>query len=335
MTYPLHLKLLACCVSVTALLPGCAIHPLPGDIPQVPTAAIVQRIRCEVQDGLKTFPHETEEKRRFIESIIKATTIGYEFTFKIEEDNDAPSADLEITENRISGSKLTLAANASATLHRENKRAFIALEDLSTVDGADCSAAAQQANWLYPITGATGMAEVVQSYLKLQLLTDLKNTGGTHFDDAVFSDALTYTTILSAGINPTLELKAGVGSLRLTKASITGTAKRMDQHDVTVALSFDETKAPTNAMRMAARRARNAWSEVSPVVIPAANIVLDAASGPVLKPVRNPYYDSRTLRRIAQNDAGVRTRVLIELERRRKIREDARVVARVLGTPLP
>ena len=335
MTYPLHLKLLVCCAFATALLPGCAIHPLPGDIAQVPTAAIVQRIRCEVQDGLRTFPYKTSEQRRFIESIIKATTIGYDFTFTIKEDNAAPSGNLEITENRITGSKFTLVANSSAILHRENKRAFIAIEDLSAVDVADCSPAAIQANWVYPITGATGMAEVAQSYLRLQLLTDLKKVGAEHFDDAVFSDALTYTTTLFAGVNPSLDLTAGVGSLRLTKASISGTAMRRDIHDVTVALSFDETKAPTNGMRIAARRARAAWANEAPVVITASNIVLDASAGPTVNPVRNPYYDSRTLRRIAQNDAGVRTRLLIELERRRKIREDARVVARVLGTPLP
>jgi hypothetical protein len=340
MVYPLHsLRLVVCCAIVAAALPGCAIYPLPGDIPKVPTSDIVERIRCEVQDGLRTFSQENPADRKLIAQLIKGTTIGYEFAFKMNEANTAPGGQFEFTETRFTGGTFGLEVRSSVDLKRDNTRAFIALEDLSKVNGADCSPETTRANWVYPITGATGMAEVVRSYLKLQLLTGLaKDTNSVsgfnsaqNLNDAVFSDALEYGTKLSVGITPHLELAAGVGRFRLTNASITGSASRTDKHSVTVALSFDEKQADKNGKILAARQARQPWIEHAPI----SNRAVNATLSPVRNPIYNPMLESRALRRLAQNDAGAQTRVLIELERRRKIREDDRVVARVLGTPLP
>ena len=155
------------------------------------------------------------------------------------------------------------------------------------------------------------MAEVVRSYIRLQLLSGLKQDPLPKFDTTVFSDELDYTTHLTAGVKPTLELKAGVGSLRLTNASISGTADREDKHHVTVALSFDEKAAGQNTVTRMASLERQALAD---------NVFA---------------LDSRALRRLVQKDAGVQNSVLIELVRRRRIREDATVVERVLGTPLP
>jgi hypothetical protein len=308
-----HLRKMACC-AILAALPACSIHPLPGDIPQVPTSAIVERIRCEVQEGLRSYWSEQPEIRRHVEQLIKGTTIGYEFVFKISESNEAAQGKLVFTENRFSDSTFTLELNPSATLQRDNTRAFLVVEDLAKVRAADCSPEATSANWAYPITGATGMAEVIRSYIRLQLLSGLaKDPVGTgkidqFVDQAVFSDALTYTTNLTAGVTPELKLGTGAGSFRLTEASIIGTASRNDTHQVTVALSFDTPKTGANATLL---RQRQLWLE------------------------NESLFDSRALRRVAQLDSGVRNRVLIELFRRRKVREDARVASRVLGTPVP
>jgi hypothetical protein len=314
MVYSLHLHQVICCAILAVLLPGCSIYPLPGDIPRVPTSDIVERIRCEVQEGLRSFSSEDPATRKRVEHLIRGTTIGYEFSFVITENNDAAGGQFTFTENRFTGGTFTLDLMPSATLERKNTRAFHLIEELKRVGDANCSPEATQANWAFPITGATGMAEVVRSYIRLQLLSgntpDLVSLG-PKFDNSVFSDSLTYTTNLTAGVTPTLELSAGIGSLRLTHASISGAAGRLDTHDVTVALSFDEKAAGQNAMMRTASVQRQTWA--------------------------NDFFalDSRALRRLAQKDSGVRNRVLIELARRRKIREDNRVVERVLGTPLP
>jgi len=308
MMYRPYFHKMICC-AIVATLPACAIHPLPGDIPQVPTSDIVARIRCEAQEGLRSFLSEDPATREHVKHLIKGTTIGYEFSFTITEQNDAPNGQVTFTEKTLTDGTFTLDLKPSATLKRKNTRAFLALEELTRVGNANCSQAAQ-ANWVYPITGATGMAEVVRSYIRLQLLASLRQDPVPKFSPAVFSDALDYTTRLTVGVNPTLELKAGVGSLRLTNASISGTADREDQHLVTVALAFDEKAAGLNPTARMASLERQAWAN-------------------------NTFaLDSRALRRLVQKDAGVQNSVLIELARRRKVREDERVVERVLGTPL-
>jgi hypothetical protein len=314
MVDPMRLRTIVCCTVIAAAfaLPGCSIHPLPGDIPRVPTSDIVERIRCEVQEGLRSFSQENPDTRRIVERVIRGTTIGYEFAFTITEDNSATHGNLTFTENRFSGGSLTLDLRPSATLMRNNQRAFFVTEALAKVDGAKCLPEATATHWAYPITGATGMAEVVRSYIGLQLLTNLKGfisepvTDPTRpkFHEDVFSDHLTYTTSFTAGATPTLQLNAGVGSLRLTNASIMGTAHRNDIHEVTVALSFDENAAGTDAGLVKAKQERRKWTEIE--------------------------FASRALRRVAQRDSGAPNRVLIELQRRRKVREDERVTARVL-----
>src|SRR5262245_40352696 len=110
-----HLRKIVCC-AILAPLAACTIHPLPEDIPQVPTSAIVERIRCEVKEGLKSYSSEAPEAWRRVEQLIKGTTIGYEFLFTIVEKNAATEGQLIFTENRFTGSTFTLELNPSARL---------------------------------------------------------------------------------------------------------------------------------------------------------------------------------------------------------------------------
>src|SRR5262249_37648476 len=115
MVYSLHLRQLIGCTLVAMTLVGCSIHPLPGDIPRVPTSDIVERIRCEVQEGLKSFSSEDPATWERVKHIIRGTTIGYEFSFVISEQNDAASGKLTFTEKRITDSTFTLDLQPSAT----------------------------------------------------------------------------------------------------------------------------------------------------------------------------------------------------------------------------
>ena len=91
MVDPMRLRTIVCCTVIAAAFafPGCSIHPLPGDIPRVPTSDIVERIRCEAQEGLRSFSQEDPDIRRIVQRVIRGTTIAYEFAFKITEHNDA------------------------------------------------------------------------------------------------------------------------------------------------------------------------------------------------------------------------------------------------------
>jgi hypothetical protein len=288
--------------AVTLSLCGCLIHPLPGDLPRVSTAAIVERIRCEAQEGLRSVQQHDQAVKR----IVEGTTIAYEFSFTITEDNAAASGKLTFERPNFTGGTLTLDFRPSAALKRANTRTFTVLEDLGKLNAVNCAPEAVTANWVYPITGSIGMAEVVETYIKLQLLAGL---GKAKFPADVFSDELEFTTTLRAGVKPTLELNAVAGTLRLTDASKTGTAQRMDKHDLTVAFAYD---GPPTAQRLARAQASQAW--------------WTANAGAL---------DSRALRRVVQSETEAPNRALLELARRRNAREDAVRVGKLLGTSVP
>src|SRR5262245_2524582 len=249
---PLRLSRAAGGCVVLFLLPlsGCSIHPLPGDIPRVATVDIVERMRCEAQEGLKRF----EPKK--IANIIQGTKIGYDFVFEITEDNNegvsGQPGSVTLARKGRGDDLFTLGLTASSEKQRKNTRRFHIIEDLKVVNDTNCSPQAQ--NWIYPITGATGINEVVETFIRLEQLADLQfnpPTGqldpGDDYTNVVFSDVLKFTTTLTAGATPTLKLSAAVGSLRVTNASITGQATRKDIHNVIVAIARDKEKVIRDA----------------------------------------------------------------------------------------
>src|SRR5262245_4309365 len=144
--YPLHSRLSHCRAfvgTVALCLSGCSIHPLPGDIARVSTTDIVERIRCEAQEGLRSFQQDDPVIRR----IVANTDIGYTFFFKINEDNKAASGHLKFTTPNSSGGSFEVDMPTSASLARANTRGFILLEDFTKLNNANCSPEATRANW--------------------------------------------------------------------------------------------------------------------------------------------------------------------------------------------
>lgn len=287
---------------------GCSMHPLPENISRVSTFDIVERIRCEVLEGLQEFRPDDRRANK----IIAATTIGYDFSFRIEEKTGAGGGELEYRRASFKSNEkgFFLELSGGAQAERKNVRSFRIVDklaDLRVQRAANCSTPVSTANGLYPITGATGMAEVVRTYVKLELLTDL----AAYEKSEVFSDELEFTTKFSAGATTTLELRTIAGDFRLSHASLMGTASRDDIHSVTVALTRGpgDVDIVRGVERMVEHKARG---------------VLAAA---VADPVIRPY---RTLRRVAATQTGAETRVINELQRRRNAREDERTVSRVL-----
>lgn len=310
MRYPWHLLSLGRCLALSLALAliGCSMHPLPENVSRASTFDIVERIRCEVLEGLQEFSLDDRRANK----IIAATTIGYDFDFKIEEKTGSGGGELEYRrasfKNNEKGFFLELGGAAQA--ERKNVRSFRIVDklaDLRAERAVNCSKPAATANGLYPITGATGMAEVVRTYVKLELLTDL----AAYEKSEVFSDELAFTTKLSVGTTTTLELRTIAGQFRLSHASLAGNASRDDIHNVTVAL----TRGPGDV---------DIVRGVERIVDQKARSVVAAA---IADPVIRPY---RTLRRVAATQAGAETRVINELQRRRNAREDQRAVSRVL-----
>jgi hypothetical protein len=307
---------------VVSSLTGCAIHPLPDDLSltRASTFDIVERVRCEAQEGLLSFPQNDPHFRK----IVADSNIGYDFDFDMTEKNNADEGQLTASRKGHQGGSLTLAGTGTAELTRANKRVFRILEDLKEVASADCSPA-RRANWVYPITGATGIGEVVRTYIRIEMLSDLK-TGAKHdpgiTKNIVFADSLTFTTHFSAGITPTLELSTGVGSLKISHASVSASADRNDIHSLIVALARDHPDMDVDnvegmkSKNKAFRKESLARAERKELI-----------ETDVLR-------DERQVRALVQKNSGARNRILIELQRLRDLQDDEKEAPRILGQRL-
>jgi hypothetical protein len=316
-------------VAVASALPGCSAHPLPQDVAQVSTVQIVRRIRCEAQEGLQEALDNAGRRGprevRHVEKIIEGTTIGLEFQFAMSENNKAAAGELKFERDAArEGESFVILLNASANAEhsvggdktRENTRTFRVLDELREIKAAGCGRRARSAtpNLVHPVTGSTGMAEVVRTYVDLETLTDLTaSTGDTR---VTFSDELLFTTTLEMGASITADLRTAVGAFRLTKASLTGTATRRDLHKVNVVLSRDPKFDADDVGGGAARSA------------PRIKIDRQLAK---FKDVQ----DASLRASLTQRKALGRNRVLFELDRKRLVEEDRTRAERVLGVPFP
>jgi hypothetical protein len=330
--------------ALTAGLIGCSVHPLPSDVaPRAQTVEIVSRIRCEAAEGLKAAQKAAERagerQKEQVKRIIEGTTIGFEFTFVMDETNKVAGGELTFQHKDLEdvGFKLTLLGNLNPAHDdgtdpkkgstRRNTRVFRVVDELRDLSDADCRRAlrGQKPNLSYPITGSTGMAEIVQTYIELEGLTDLRGTVETFKDKGkdkkreivTFSDKLDFTTRFEVGMLPDLELKAVVGTLRLIKASAGGSAIRKDVHSVTVVLARDHAHVDVDLPESVARSLPLASAKLTPGGFP-------------IKKVR----DKRLQTFLAARSAVARNRVLFELERHRVVDEDKAVATRVLGVPV-
>jgi hypothetical protein len=305
-------------VGLTVPLLGCSMHPLPGDIPRVPTFDIVERIRCEAQEGLRSFPQNDP----LIKNIVEGTTIGFDFNFTITEINDAGAGSpghLIFQKQGNGANNFTLDLSGQVHKQRDNTRRFRIIEDLKTLNSANCSREATRANWVYPITGATGLGEVVHTFIKLETLGNLQwdSPGGglsSQMNHIVFSDVLHFNTVLDVTAAPTLTLTPVVGRFMVTNANIVGEAKRTDDNTVIVALARDNVKI----VRGVPKRI------LSPKLAAARVTSQDLVEKGVVR-------DSREVRTLVQKDAEAYTRVLIELQRLRDLEDDDREAPRLLG----
>jgi hypothetical protein len=307
----------------------------------VATVDIVERMRCEAQEGLVRVMSEAHRNQKVDEQIFEHTLIGYDFVFDVTEGNNKggdtaeTGGSLMLKRPKSDGGSFTLGLSASALNKRQNVRRFRIIEKFKDLAKANCSQQTTQANWAYPITGATGIDEIVRTYFKIERIADLQSRpptagdgvgdpfAGDNSDHVVFSDVLKFTTTLSASATPHLVLNASVGSLRVTDAAFTGAATRSDKHNVIVAIARDKFQIVRDE-RGRIVRTFAAKSSARTAAAVAARKLVDTGA------VR----DSRIVTALIQKDADAYNRVLIELQRLRDLEDDEREAPRLLGERL-
>jgi|KBSSwiStaDraftv2_1062776.scaffolds.fasta_scaffold41304_4 hypothetical protein len=297
-------------VLAAAGVAGCAAHPIPQDVTYASTVQIVRRIRCEAKEGLEAALADAAlqgaRKKKHVETIIKSTSIGFEFNFAIDEHNRA-SIDSVQFQREFSKSSVSLvltdvglnSGHSPQSATRSNVRFFRIVDDLTELNAAHCGqrTTGTGPNFVYPVAGHIGMAEVVRTYIELETLSDLKPGDARLAGKQVFfTDDLDFTTTFSAGAVVDLSLNTGMGTLTLSGA--TASASRKDVHSVKVILARgDEDVDPPDLYKDVRDRA----------------LQID----------------------LTQRRAHSRNKILIEFSKTRRTAEQREVAERVLGVPLP
>jgi hypothetical protein len=228
--------------------------------------------------------------------------IAYEFTFDITELNHA-SGMVTFTQPFLTGGQFTLGAGAGVEGERGAKRNFKIVDMFSDLRALDCSPEMLQKNWVYPMTGDIGVYEVVSTFVRLQSTAHLENPVGEMF---VFGDTLTFTTTFMASLTPSVALNAVTDRFLLTAASADLHGHRTDIHEVILGLSPQTTRSRSARGTMLAR---TGFAVAAPL----------AASTTLL---------STTL---LQDAAEARGRALLELDRQRILRLQARAQNLLVG----
>jgi hypothetical protein len=202
------------------LLANCSTHPLVDDVTRSTTFDVVEKIRCEAKRAVM------DHARRFTDE----TAIAYEFTFDIDEQNDA-SGDATWT-LPLTGGAFSLRAQAGSDLERHAQRNFTIVDTFGDLRRADCSPEALEKNWIYPIAGEIGIYEVIATFAKLHRVENPADQ-----ETFSFHDTLQFTTFIGAGVRPKLDLTPVTDStlVRLAKANLG--AQRLDIHSVVIAVS--------------------------------------------------------------------------------------------------
>jgi hypothetical protein len=144
--------------------------------------------------------------------------------------------------------RFTLGIKAGALRERKNLRTFTITDTFSylltklnvPVRGKHyCDGQIVQANYIYPITGRIGIDKLAKSFIELTLFANLAGKGPSGAGAPTMADELTFTTTISASATPKVEFAPVGHAFQLADASLTGTVKRADVHQVTVALAIN------------------------------------------------------------------------------------------------
>ena len=298
----MRMRLRSFLFGLCGLLAGCSLHPLPEDVVDVPTHAIVRKIRCEARDAiirnlLSYLAYKSKDPRdkvtaaslgtpalpwnAFSDALFRDHTlelvnkfenaaIAYDFVFDITEiDNIDPT--LDITGIFHHGST-PAAIGGGVDRTRQSTRNFTLTDTfIKLVRDTDPRYCDPQyfgpPKELYPITGSIGLDKTINQFINLTLfdnLTGSVNDKGERGPPTMV-DKLVFTTKLSLSATPKIILAPIGMGFHLLDASLGLTASRNDAHTVTVALAL-----PKPAANPAPSQPASGRSPVVPSVLSAA-----------------------------------------------------------------
>lgn len=261
-------------VTIVVAIAGCAIRPLPDNVTRERTYDIVQRIRCEVRDALRSYIRGALIKfgrsdlanrlradpalfREFDENIRAELplelqnilnrydhgAIGYEFTFDIEENNTLDGG-LSIG-SLLTRGLFSVSANATADKSRKNNRNFIIVDNMESLarfldednlGNPICGYEPDAPNYKYPIAGSLGLDEFVGTFFNLYEFGSLSTKQST---PSIFADTLEFITTVSGDVGGTLTLSPVRGSgVQFTGADAKYSAKRVDNHKLVLTITL-------------------------------------------------------------------------------------------------
>lgn len=258
-------------------LGACSIHPIPKDVTGYGTATIVRKIRCEARDAIRDVVLQILHRGGRHEEIQEITdetplrqasftpweqarikeleSIGIVYDFSLTGDEtDSLTFNASILEPLKNG-MATYAPALGNTTERSNLRAFtvsdsfLTLLELGKNKSNHCyfgPAGPSGPNFEYPIAGRIGLDEMVQTFVRLAMSGDLTaedpSTAFTLTPSGAptLVDTLMFTTTVNAGLEPSISLTPATG-VQLTSASLDGTVKRVDTHQVVIGMAIGKS----------------------------------------------------------------------------------------------
>jgi hypothetical protein len=202
----------------------------------------------------RSFPAEGDRYIRAVFDVIYSAAVAYNFDLTMTEDNNLTTG---INFLGPWQNTFTLGITGDANRARQNERTFtitdnfkFLLVNLNMPDLKDqryCDGhIALGPNYVYPIVGQIGIWNTVQTFFQLSLFDDLEVKKDKPSTPAL-ADKLTFTTTVDLIATPKVVFAPFKTGFRVADATLTGTAKRTDSHQVLVGLALDSTAIATLA----------------------------------------------------------------------------------------
>lgn len=168
---------------------------------------------------------------RLTENILRYEkwSIGYDFEFEITELNKfGGDANFKLP---LSPGSFSLGLKAGLDRTRKSKRDFLVVDSFQEYNRLGqsglCANYNSDRNWIYPITGSIGVAEVMDTYFTL-------HSGQGELNN--FTDQVIFTTTLIGDVNPSIDLTPVGDGFDLATASLSSANTRTGIHSVTITL---------------------------------------------------------------------------------------------------
>lgn len=272
--------------AAAALLPSCAIRPLPEDVTRLNTYAIVTRIRCEARDAVLSELIEYLKNSRsnvspeivsqiekdpntianFDRSSLPTSTrkkidlysnaaIVYDFEFDMSQ-HSRNSLGATLNDTWSSGI-FKLGVSGANERTRRNQRRFRVEDNFYKLFTAPprCEPYSEngkfkrEPNYAYPITGYIGLQEIIDTFWRLNEDHILGSTDSEQPKVNKLADEIQFTTKNSLSAIPSAELDPA-RHLKIVAVDAESSHWRQDIHTVTIGIAVqDEEEVPRDERR--------------------------------------------------------------------------------------